>query len=166
MHTCRAVGMEFFEEAPARFVAEVDVAATPEEIFEAFEDAEFWTQWALPITHVEWTSPPPFGVGTTRTVTMIGGVGKEVFIAWERGRRMAFRFTETSMPNTAAFAEDYQVTDLGTGRTRVRWLMAMEPTGASAVMLRVLGFVMQWGLQRMLNRFRTHVEARRARAAA
>jgi hypothetical protein len=158
--------MEFFDEAPARFVAEVDVAATPDDVFASFEDAAAWPQWALPIKHVEWTSPPPFGVGTTRTVTMMGGVGKEVFIAWDRGRRMAFRFTETSMPNTAAFAEDYQVTDLGNGRTRVRWIMAMEPTGPSAVMLRVLGFAMQWGLQFMLNRFRTHVEARRARAAA
>jgi hypothetical protein len=158
--------MEFFDEAPARFVAEVDVAATPGEIFDAFEDAGSWPQWALPIRHVEWTSPPPFGVGTTRTVTMIGGVGKEVFIAWDRGRRMAFRFSETSMPNTAAFAEDYQVTDLGGGRTRVRWTMAMEPTGPSAVMLRVLGFAMRWGLQHMLNRFRAYVEARAARAAA
>jgi len=79
---------------------------------------------------------------------------------------MAFRFTETSMPNTAAFAEDYQVTDLGSGRTRVRWTMAMEPTGPSAAMLRVLGFLMRWGLQHMLNRFATHVEARRARVAA
>jgi len=158
--------MEFFDEAPARFVAEVDVAATPDDVFEAFEDAESWPKWALPIKHVEWTSPPPFGVGTTRTVTMMGGVGKEVFIAWERGRRMAFRFTETSMPNTAAFAEDYQVTDLGNGRTRVRWIMAMEPTGASAPMLRVLGFAMRWGLQLMLNRFRSHVEVRRAQAAA
>lgn len=158
--------MEFFDEAPARFVAEVDVAATPEDVFDAFEDAESWPQWALPIKKVEWTSPRPFGIGTTRTVTMIGGVGKEVFIAWERGKRMAFRFTETSMPNTAAFAEDYQVTDLGTGRTRVRWIMAMEPTGASATMLWVLGFAMQWGLQFMLNRFKAHVEARRARAAA
>jgi uncharacterized protein YndB with AHSA1/START domain len=158
--------MEFFDEAPARLVAEVEIAATPDDVFAAFEDADSWPRWALPIKRVEWTSPPPFGVGTTRTVTMIGGVGKEVFIAWERGRRMAFRFTETSMPNTAAFAEDYQVTDLGGGRTRVRWVMAMEPTGPSAAMLRVLGFAMRWGLQLMLNRFRAHVEGRRARAAA
>jgi len=158
--------MEFFDTAPAKFVAEVEIGATPDDVFEAFEDADSWPQWALPIKHVEWTSPKPFGIGTTRTVTMIGGVGKEVFIAWDRGRRMAFRFTETSMPNTAAFAEDYQVTDLGSGRTRVRWTMAMEPTGPSAAMLRVLGFLMRWGLQHMLNRFATHVEARRARVAA
>lgn len=166
MHPCREVGLEFFDAAPARFEAVVEIAATPADVFDAFEDAASWPAWALPIKHVEWTSPPPFGVGTTRTVTMVGGVGKEVFIAWERGRRMAFRFTETSMPNTAAFAEDYQVTDLGGGRTRVRWVMAMEPTGASAAMLRVLGFAMRWGLQHMLNRFRAHVEARRARPAA
>lgn len=165
MNRCRDVGMDFFDTAPARFVAEVEVRATPGQIFDAFEDAEAWPAWALPIRRVEWTSPKPFGVGTTRTVTMIGGVGKEVFIAWERGRHMAFRFTETSMPQTAAFAEDYLVTDLGGGRTRVRWTMAMEPTGASAVVVRVVGFAMRWGLRVMLNRFRGYVEGRAVRAS-
>lgn len=166
MNTCREVGLDFFESAPARFVAEVEVRATPEEIFDVFEDAHSWTVWALPITNVEWTSPKPFGVGTTRTVTMYGGVGKEVFIAWERGTRMAFRFTETSMPNTSAFAEDYHVTDLGDGRARVRWVMAMETTGFSATMLRFTGFLMQWGLQHMLNRFGAYVEGQQASSAA
>ena len=34
---------------------------------------------------MEWTSPKPFGLGTTRTVTMSGDLaGYEEFIAWER----------------------------------------------------------------------------------
>lgn len=166
MNQCRAVGLEFIDQAPARFEAEVVVRASPAEIFDVFEDADAWPRWALPIRHVEWTSPRPYGVGTTRTVTMIGGVGKEVFIAWDRGRHMAFRFTETTMPHTAAFAEDYRVEDLGDGRARVRWVMAMEPTGPSRTMLRVFGFAMRLGLQHMLNRFRSYVEERSRAAAA
>ena len=39
---------------------------------------------------------------------MRGGiVGYEEFIAWEPGRRMAFRFNEASMDTIKRFAEDY-----------------------------------------------------------
>ena len=67
MSECRKVGPSFFASAPARFEATVEVEATPQKIFEVFEDAHAWTVWALPIKKVEWTSPKPFGVGTTRT---------------------------------------------------------------------------------------------------
>ncbi len=161
MNPCREVGLEFVDDAPYRYVADVTVRATPEQVFEVFEDAEAWTVWALPIQKVEWTSPKPFGVGTTRTVSMAGGmVGDEVFIAWERGRHMAFRFTAASMPGVGAFAEDYHVTDLGDGTCRVHWVMAIEPSGINAVVMRFTGWMMGFGLQFMLNRFRTFVESR------
>src|SRR5690606_18256613 len=124
-YPCTVVDMSFFETAPARFSAAVVVRARPEQIFAVFEDAEAWTVWADPIRHVEWTSPPPYGLGTTRTVSMSGGmVGDEVFIAWEPYRRMAFCFTAASMGSVESFAEDYRVEDLGDGSVRVTWTMA------------------------------------------
>ena len=51
----------------------------------------------LGIDRVDWTSPRPFGVGTTRTVTFQGG-GMEVyetFIAWDPGKHMAFTFDQS-----------------------------------------------------------------------
>jgi len=167
MNACRPIDQEFFAQAPVRFDAEVVVRATPEQIFETFEDADAWVAWAVPIQGVAWTSLPPFGVGTTRTVTMSGGmIGDEEFIAWERGTHMAFRFTETNIPQMGAFGEDYRVTDLGDGRCRVHWVMAMEPLGANVVILRLFGWAMQAGLQFMLNRFRAYVETRYATAEA
>jgi carbon monoxide dehydrogenase subunit G len=167
MYGCRPVGIEFCDTAPHRFTTEVVIHATPEQIFEVFEDPDSWVVWALPIRRVEWTSPRPFGVGTTRTVTMTGGlVGKEEFIAWERGRRMAFRFTEASMAAVTAFAEDYQLSDAGNGRTRVRWVMAMEARGANDVGLRLFGWTMRLGLAFLLRRFQTLVETRYPAARA
>lgn len=167
MYPCRLVGTDFCTSAPHRFSAEVVVRATPEQIFAVFEDPDAWTQWALPIRHVEWTSPQPFGVGTTRTVTMTGGlVGKEEFIAWERGRHMAFRFTEASMNAITAFAEDYRLSDAGEGRTRVQWVMAMEASGVNDTVLRLFGWAMQLGLGFMLRRFQALVEARYPTARA
>ena len=62
MYRCEAVGLEFLDRAPARFDSVVDVRATPQQIFDVFEDAHAWTVWAPMIRKVEWTSPKPFGV--------------------------------------------------------------------------------------------------------
>lgn len=160
MNECRIIDTAFFDEAPTRFEAEVEIKASPEKIFEIFEDARAWPAWAPPIQRVDWTSPKPFGVGTTRTVTMsFGMAGDEKFIAWEPGKRMAFCFTRTTMPNVAAFGEDYHVEDLGNGRCRVRWIMVMEPDGISATLMPLTAPLMRWSLQFMLGRFRKYVEA-------
>ncbi len=162
MYECRAVDPTFFQTAPRRFSASVEVAASPDEIFTAFEDAYAWTVWALPITNVCWTSPAPYGVGTTRTVSMTGGmVGEEVFITWERGKAMAFRFTRSNIPTIAAFAEDYVVEPISEGRTRVTWTMAMEGKGlAGDLPLAQFGPVMSWSLGWMLRRFARYMERR------
>ena len=160
MHPCTKVDLGFLDSAPSRYEATVEVAATPEQIFEIFEDAHAWTVWTLPITKVEWTSPKPFGVGTTRTVTMVGGLrGDEEFIAWEPGKRMAFCFTSFSTNTVRSFAEDYQVTRLDDARCRVRWIMAMEPVGINGMIMPVVAPLMRIGLRWMLGRFKSYVEA-------
>ncbi|HEY9036038.1 MAG TPA: SRPBCC family protein [Pseudomonadales bacterium] len=153
--------MSYFQIAPARFEASVVVKATPEQIFEVFEDAHAWTVWADPITHVEWTSPKPYGLGTTRTVTMSGGmIGEEEFIAWEPGKRMAFRFTQASMDSVEAFGEDYRVEDLGGGDVRVTWIMAMSPKGISKIFLKLTGFMMRFMQRKFMKQFKAYVESR------
>jgi hypothetical protein len=166
---CRKVGLEFLDSAPARFDSVVQVRATPAEIFETFEDAHSWTLWAPPIRRVEWTSPKPFGVGTTRTVYMAGGlVGREEFIAWEPGRRMAFRFDAVSRKQVDAFVEDYHVEDLDGRVCRVSWTMALAPTGPGRIVMPLVAPLMGVALRWMLGRFARHVEsrARPARQAA
>lgn len=74
MYQCKKPGLEFCKTAPYCFKSNQVIAATPEQIFEVFEDPDAWPQWVPPIKHVEWTSPKPFGQGTTRTVTMKGGI--------------------------------------------------------------------------------------------
>ncbi len=74
MKPCERVGLDFIDSAPFRFVSTVDLAITPEQVFEVLDDAESWPQWATAITKVTWTSPQPHGVGTTRTGDMRGGI--------------------------------------------------------------------------------------------
>jgi hypothetical protein len=162
---CTKVGLDFLHRNANVIKAEVVVRATPEQIFEVFEDPHAWTVWALPIQKVEWTSPKPFGVGTTRTVSMTGDlVGYEEFIAWERGKRMAFTFVGCSQNTVESFLEDYRVTDLGDGRCRAEWYMAIATRGLSAKMMWLTRPLMRLGNRWMFGRFKRYVEAHAASA--
>lgn len=139
MQSCERVDLGFIDTAPFRFVSTVDLAITPEQLFEVLADAESWPHWATVITNVEWTSPEPRGIGTTRTVTMRGGiVGDEEFLAWEPFSHMAFRFNEASTGSIAAFAEDYRVVKTP-GGCHLTWVMAMKPKGVAAKVGMTLG---------------------------
>lgn len=155
---CERVGLDFFLTAPVRVRVREVVPAPPLRVFDVFADADSWSKWAMPITGVEWTSPWPLDVGATRTVFMRGGmVGWEEFIAWEPPRRMAFRFNESVEGGPIAFAEDYHLTDLGDGTTRVEWIMAMELPGLSGRLSPVIRSAMQVGNRLMLRNFRRYV---------
>ncbi len=109
MFRCAPVDLSFVDTAPFRFRNSVDLAVTPEQLFDVLGDAEAWPRRASVITTVTPTSPEPRGAGTTRTVHLRGGiVGNEAFLAWEPFTHMAFRFNECSTRAVAAFAEDYR----------------------------------------------------------
>src|SRR5690625_3524987 len=129
MYPCEQVGLDFLERAPQRFSNSVDLAVTPEQVWEVLADAEAWPHWASVITNVTWTSPQPHGVGTTRTVDMRGGiVGNEEFLAWEPARHMAFRFNESSTSSLAVFVEDYRIEATPQG-CRLTWTLANRLSG-------------------------------------
>lgn len=82
------------------------------------------------IAGVTWTSPRPFGVGTTRQVRTVGNtvVLDERYFAWEEGRRKAFCAERASAPGFRRFAEDYVVEPVTEGTCRFTWTVAIEPT--------------------------------------
>ena len=135
LHECKKIDLNFFNDAPIRIVSEVTLACSPETLFRCFEDAEAWSEWVGVIKKVEWTSAPPFQIGTTRTVDMPGGmIACEEFLAWDEPRHMAFRFNQFSQKFVKAFGEDYKVTDLGNDRCRLVWTVAIEQGGVSGLM--------------------------------
>ena len=160
-YPCELVGLDFIESAPFRFVSTVDLAITPEQLFEVLSDETSWPHWATVITDVEWTSPLPRGVGTTRTVTMRGNiVGDEEFIAWEPLSHMAFRFNQSTSNAISAFAEDYRVVETP-GGCHLTWVMAMRPAGLPGRLGMLLGQpVMGWLFQRFLHNLRGYCDER------
>lgn len=160
MYPCERVDLGFIDAAPFVFRNSVDLAITPEQLFEVLADAESWPRWASVITKVTWTSPEPRGVGTTRVVEMRGGiVGDEEYIAWEPFTRMAFRFNECSTRSVAAFAEDYRVQPIA-GGCRLTWTMAQKPAGPARLAMFAVGPLLNLGLRRFLRNLRSYTDTR------
>ena len=119
----------FFDTAPQRLTGEFDVRNR--------SAAEVWSElsaddpltWCRIIKRITWTSPRPFGVGTTRTANALGGLNvlHERFFVWEEGRRMSFYAIEASAPLFHRFAEDYVVEPTSETSCRFTWTIAIEP---------------------------------------
>lgn len=149
-YPCECVDLNFVDTARYRFVSTVDLAITPEHLFEVLSEAESWSRWATAIADVTWTSPEPYGVGTTRTVTMRGGaVNDAEFVAWERYSHMAFRLNQSTTKGLAAFVEDYQVQETPSG-CHVTWTVAIAPRGLTT---RLGMFVGRPVMARVFRRF-------------
>lgn len=151
MHPCREVDLAFLHSAPLIFSNTVSVALAPEDLFAFLARPDTWPQWASVITNVEYTSPEPFGVGTTRLVTMRGGLlGDEEFLAWEPGVHLAFRFTSSSTSALSAFLEDYRIVPTATG-CDLTWALAQELKGPSKLFAPLSRPVMNLLFRRFLH---------------
>lgn len=158
MYPCERVDESFIQSAPFRFSNSVDLAITPKQLFEVLADADSWPRWAKVITKVTWTSPEPYGVGTTRTVDMLGGLtGDEEFLAWEPYTYLAFRFNSCTNKAVAAFAEEYRVVETP-GGCRLTWTMAQKPNGSARWGLVLGGPLMNLSLKWFLANLRRYTD--------
>ncbi|WP_220794149.1 SRPBCC family protein [Nocardioides pelophilus] len=166
MHACQLVDLDFIDAARFRYANSVDLAITPEQLFEVLEDADSWPRWAKVITKVTWTSAPPRGVGTTRLVDMRGGlIGDEEFLLWEPPTRMAFRFNASSEKTVQAFAERYDV-EPTPGGCRLTWTLALDVAGPSRFFMPVSKPVMNLTFRWFLKKLRRYTDERYGVAAA
>lgn len=119
----------FFHTAPHVFRYEKHYDATPEQVWESLQSDESLSAWGRSLSSLTWTSPRPFGVGSTREV----GIGPtrvaERFFSWDEGSGYSFYVYQANAPLFRRFAEDYRIAPEGTG-TRFTWLVAIEPVPA------------------------------------
>jgi hypothetical protein len=141
---CRPADEAFLEAAPDRLAGVFDVARPAGEVW-AELTADKPLTWCRILDEVTWTSPRPFGAGTTRTVKSLRGLSvlHECFFRWEEGRRKSFYVVESSAPLFRRFAEDYLVEPVSGASCRFTWTIAWEPRGpgraANPVNRRILG---------------------------
>lgn len=126
---CRPADETFLDQAPLRLRGEFLIARPAKRIW-ADLTSDNPLSWCRILQRVEWTSPRPFGVGTTRTVRALWGANvlREEYFRWEEGRRHSFFVVEASAPLFRRLAEDYLVEPTGEGSCRFTWTIAVEQT--------------------------------------
>lgn len=123
--------VSFFDNAPVTYRIDVNLPVSPARAW-----AELTRQntldWCRAITSIEFTSPPPYGVGTTRKASLGAGLAglSEHFFLWtedaETGYyRNAFHALNASTPGLRRFGELTQVQPADVG-CRLIWLFGLE----------------------------------------
>jgi Polyketide cyclase / dehydrase and lipid transport len=122
----------FLDAARDRHVGTFEIPHPAERVWSALT-ADGTLSWCRALRSVTWTSPRPFGEGTTRTVTTPLGalVLKETYFRWEEGRRKSFYVSEASLPLFTRFAEDYLVEPTSPTTCRFTWTVASEVPAAA-----------------------------------
>jgi Polyketide cyclase / dehydrase and lipid transport len=142
-----------FTSAPHIFHYSKRFAAPPERVWESLASDESLADWSATVNSVNWLSPRPFGVGTTREVVLAPGLTRvrERFFRWEEGHRYSFTVYEANLPVFRRFAEDYVVEPEGADgeATRFTWTVAIEPKSAFALPFKPLAPVLKLAFGRM-----------------
>lgn len=160
-HEMTPFDLDYFDDAAAKYTRRLELACTPEQLFEVFEDGQAWTEWVPGIAAVDWTTEPPYGEGTTRTMTFTGGMQlDELFIAWDAPKRMAFTTTGATQRVWHRFGENYDIEDLGGERSALTWTVAYEPRAVFAALYPVLRPILPLALGRIIGGLVPYVEQR------
>ncbi|MCB1030590.1 MAG: SRPBCC family protein [Acidimicrobiales bacterium] len=120
--------IDFVDTAPLMVEASNIVSATPREVWAAIVDYPRWVEWFPRVDACEPTSEPPTGVGSTRDVTLKGGLGviAEKFIVWDELSCWAFTVT-SGPPVFSSIVERITIEPVDDHRTRVTYRMALAP---------------------------------------
>jgi hypothetical protein len=153
----REGGDDFLRSAPLRYVTSVDLPVPPEAAWAALTAQDVLVSWSAVVTCLRWTSPHPFGVGTTREVTVLWLLGaRERYYRWDTGRRKTFTAVRTTVPGLRRLAEDYLVESTPAG-SRFVWTLAVEPCPALLPLLELAGPPIAWALRRVAAGLRSQV---------
>ncbi len=114
-HELRPTDQSIFQTAPDVHAFGVELAGRSERVWESLASDESLAGWPMGPglgLHLRWTSPRPFGVGTTRDVTLpLRSVTlRERFFRWDPGYGYSFYAEQANRPGLEAFAENYDLT--------------------------------------------------------
>ena len=146
----RREDLSFVERAPVVVRAEVSVPAGPEAVWPALADASAWPKWFRGMQDARYTSPAPHGVGSKRSVRVLGLRADETILAFDPAERFAFRVDATNVPVMRALVEIVTLERVG-GSTRVLYRQALEPSPWVWPLLPLLRRQMERGLRRGLD---------------
>jgi Polyketide cyclase / dehydrase and lipid transport len=152
-----AADEDLFATAPHVFRYSKRFAAPVERVWESLTSDESLAGWSATVSAVNWLSPRPFGIGTTREVVLAPGLARvrERYFRWDEGRRHSFAVYEANLPVFRRFAEDYVVEPVASRSTGVgdstlfTWTVAIEPKGSFALPFKPLAPALKLSFGRM-----------------
>jgi uncharacterized protein YndB with AHSA1/START domain len=144
---------DFFTSAPHVFRYSRRFSAPVERVWESLTSDDSVAAWSATVSSVNWLSPRPFGVGSTREVALAPGLTRvrERYFRWDEGHRYSFAAYEANLPVFRRFAEDYVVEPepSDSGSTRFTWTLVFEPKSALALPFKPLAPVLKLAFGRM-----------------
>lgn len=133
MHRYETIGRSYFDTAPVRLDDRLEIDFPAEVAFKIFEDNEAWHEFDPGIASAKWTSPLPLRPGSTRRVKLNKWLGSgtidEVFFEWKPSEHFAFYMHAGTSKLIHGYAELWNFTDLGNGRTELRLRTAFALNG-------------------------------------
>ena len=154
-HALEPADAGFFETAPHIFRYQKRFPAPPERVWESLASDASLAAWGPTVKEVNWLSPRPFGVGTTREVVLAPGVARvrERYFRWDEGSGCSFAVYEANVPIFKRFAEDYVVEPDGSDNqaTLFTWTVAIEVKRAYSLPFKGLSPVLKAAFGRMAS---------------
>lgn len=127
--------LPFIDDPKAMRIDEVSIcSAPPARVFEVLADTSAWPRWFSDMREAKWTSSETARVGAVRRVTLGLGTFEERFIAWEPGARFSFSIDGASVPFAKRIVEDWRLSPVDGGKTRLAWSMVVAPSVLSRVL--------------------------------
>ncbi|HEY9315953.1 SRPBCC family protein [Williamsia sp.] len=153
-HNLSPFAEDFFDRAPITYRIDTRIPVRPERAW-AELTRENTLDWCSEINSIEFTSPEPHGIGTTRSAVLGHGRIKlsERYFIWEADTeasryRNAFLVTDANIPGLRRFGEYTEVVADGDG-SRLRWTFAVELATSSTIAHSVVGGVFRIPLGRV-----------------
>ncbi|SNS35095.1 Carbon monoxide dehydrogenase subunit G [Sphingomonas laterariae] len=121
----RAVGPDFVNTAPTRYVTVSSIDAPVQAVWDAFCDPASWPHWFPHVERVVHEGAP--GVGMIRKSWVAGCAHDETMVIWDEPRAWGYIINKATEPLAAAQIELTTFDPLPEGGTRVTWTLACEP---------------------------------------
>jgi hypothetical protein len=139
-HPLEPVDAGVFATASQIYRYPIRLQVSPARVWESIASDESLAAWGLGVRRLTWTTPRPFGVGTTREVVLPlnSMTVREHFFRWDEGAGYSFYVYETNRPGIRQFAENYEIEADGSGAL-LTWTIAIEPTPRAARVIKALG---------------------------
>ncbi|OBK27696.1 hypothetical protein A5634_22270 [Mycobacterium asiaticum] len=129
MFACDAVDLDYVDIAPTRLQFTACIGRPTGEVFAALaHDPANWGEFFPGFDRTgHYQTPAPYGVGSRRVARFTGIKFEETILAWDEGKRWAFRVDSTQAPLFRAAVEDYHFETKGNNTTLLRWTFAYQP---------------------------------------